>query len=104
MGFERRGNRIYYYKKEREGDQVVSRYVGSGETASLFAEMDEIQAEENKFKRFEERQRRAKAERFEAELSEIEETFETLITGYFLANGYHQTASREWRRKRNGKR
>lgn len=104
MGFERRGNGIYYYKKEREGDKVVSRYVGSGETASLFAQLDEMSAAEKDYKRYEEQQRKAKAEQFEKELSEIEETFENLITGYLLANGYHQTSSREWRRKRNGKR
>lgn len=104
MGFERRGNRIYYYKKEREGDRVVSRYVGSGETASLFAQLDELYKDEKDFKRYEEQQRKAEAERFEKELSEIEETFDNLITGFLLANGYHQTSSREWRKKRNGKR
>lgn len=104
MGFERRGNGTYYYKKEREGDKVVSRYVGSGETASLFAQLAEMDADEKDYKRYEEQQRKAKAEQFEKELSEIEETFANLIAGYLLANGYHQTSSREWRKKRNGKR
>ena len=104
MGFERRGNRIYYYKKEREGNGVVSRYAGSGETASLFAQLDEISAGEKDYKRYEQRKQRKAAEKFEKELAEIEETFDNLITAYLLANGYHQTSSREWRRKRNGKR
>jgi len=96
------GNGTYYYKKEREGGRVVSRYVGGGETAYLISQLDRIEAEEKDFKQYEEQQRREKAEKFEAELSEIEETFENLVAAYLLTNGYHQTESREWRRKRNG--
>lgn len=104
MGFENRGNGSYYYKKEREGGKVVSRYVGSGETARLISLMDRFEAEDKAAKRFEQQQSRAKAEQFEQELSEIEQVFDNLITAYLLANGYHQTSSREWRKKRNGKR
>lgn len=104
MGFERRGNGIYYYKKEREGERVVSRYVGTGETAALFAQLDEMEADKKDYERYKRNRQREETERFEKELSEIEETFDNLITGFLLANGYHQTSSREWRKKRNGKR
>ena len=103
MALERRGNGIYYYKKEREGDRVVSRYVGKGETAYLFAQLDEFDAEKKDSDRYEEQQRREKAERFENELGEIENALSELVTAHLLTNGYHQTDSREWRRKRNGK-
>ena len=104
MGLERRGNGYYYYKKEREGKQVFSRYVGTGSgIADLYSILSDLDAEQREFDRFERRWEREKAERFEAELSEIEETFNNLITAFLLINGYHQSSSREWRKKRNGK-
>ncbi len=103
MALERRGNGYYYYKKEREGNRVVSRYVGSRETAELFSLLNELDANKRERKRYEKQREREKVEMFEAELCEIEETFENLITAYLLVNGYHQTASREWRKKKNGK-
>ncbi len=103
MAFEKRGNGIYYYKKEREGNRVVSKYIGTGEVASLIAQMDELEADSKYHKRFEEQQRREKAERFEREIIEIENAFNELITAHLLINGYHQTGSREWRKKRNGR-
>ena len=103
MAYEKRGNSIYFYKKEREGKRVVSKYYGKGELASLIAQMDEIEAGSKDYKRFEEQQRREKAEIFEKEIAEIENAFNELITAHLLINGYHQTGSREWRKKRNGR-
>ncbi len=104
MAYEKRGNSIYFYKKEREGKRVVSKYYGKGELASLIVQMDEIEADSKEYKRFEEQQRREKAEKFEREIAEIENAFNELITAHLLVNGYHQTGSREWRKKRNGRR
>jgi len=102
MAYENRGNNIYYYKKEREGKRVVSKYYGKGEFASLIAQMNELEADSRDHKRYEEQHRRKKAEEFEKELVEIEVAFNDLITAHLLTNGYHQTDSREWRKKRNG--
>ena len=65
MGLERRGNGYYYYKKEREGDRVVSRYVGGGSTANLFSLMNEMDADEKEQKRYEKRLQSEQAEKFE---------------------------------------
>lgn len=43
MALEKRNGNFYYYKKEREGKCVVSKYYGKGELASLIAQMDEIE-------------------------------------------------------------
>ena len=40
MWLERRGNDLYYYEKERDGDKVRSRYSGKGETAYLFHQLN----------------------------------------------------------------
>jgi hypothetical protein len=79
----------------------VSRYVGGGSTADLFSLMNEMDADERDRERYEKQQLREKAEMFEAELGEIQEIFENLITACLLVNGYHQTSSREWRKNKN---
>lgn len=104
MAYEKRGSGIYYYKKEREGNRIVSKYIGTGEVAFLIAQMDELEADSKYHKRYLEQQRREKAERFEKEINEIEDIFNQLVTAHLLINGYRQTDSREWRKKRNGKR
>src|SRR5687768_1544783 len=103
MGLEKRGNGFYYYMKEREGDRVVSRYVGGGSAAEYFSLMSEIEAERKDEERFEKRRQREQTEKFDARFREIEETFDNLIAACLLVNGYHQTSSREWRKMRNGK-
>lgn len=103
MAHERRGNGIYYYKKEREGSRVVSKYYGKGELANLISQLDEIEANQKNYERFQEQTRRAKAEKFEKEMVEIEAAFKDLIAAHLIINGYHQTDSREWRKKRNGR-
>lgn len=103
MAYEKRGNGSYYYKKEREGNRVVSTYYGKGEVADLISQLDEIEADEKNYERFQEQKRRAKAERFEKELIEIEAAFKDLVAAHLIINGYHQSDSREWRKKRNDK-
>ena len=38
MGWERRGNKVYYYEKKRQGKRVVSVYLGRDDLAELLAE------------------------------------------------------------------
>lgn len=102
MGLERRGNGFYYYKKEREGSRVVSRYAGGGDSAELFSMLNELEADRKESERYQKQFEREQAEKFEAELGEIERAFDDLLTAFLLINGYRQTASREWRKKRNG--
>ncbi len=103
MAYEKRGNSSYFYKKEREGKRVVSKYYGKGGLSSVIAQLNELDAARKEYERFEEQQRREKAEKFEKEITEIENAFNELITAHLLINGYHQTGSREWRKKRNGR-
>ncbi|MEJ7861725.1 MAG: hypothetical protein WKF90_08815 [Pyrinomonadaceae bacterium] len=61
MAYEKRGNSFYYYQKEREGNRVVSKYIGKGKVASLIAQMDELKADNKEYKRFMEQQQREKS-------------------------------------------
>ena len=38
MGWEQRGNNLYYYRKVRVGSRVKSTYVGRGEIAHLISQ------------------------------------------------------------------
>ncbi len=49
MALEERNGNYYYYKKERDGNRVVSKYYGKGELANLIRQMDEIQRQEKEF-------------------------------------------------------
>ncbi len=46
MAWEKRNGRSYYYRIEREGKRVRSVYIGSGETARLIAQFDQIERAE----------------------------------------------------------
>ncbi|MBV7328408.1 hypothetical protein KFU94_09135 [Chloroflexi bacterium TSY] len=46
MGWEFRGNRLYYYRKQRIGNRVVSEYIGAGPIAELVAVQDENERQE----------------------------------------------------------
>ena len=51
MGWEKRGNNQYYYKKEREGSRVKSVYVGRGEMAHMISTFESSSVELEKLTR-----------------------------------------------------
>jgi hypothetical protein len=101
MGWETRGGREYYYRKEREGSRVRSVYVGGGETARLIAQLEAMRADEREGKRTLARMERERWQAQEMELDALAETMEAVATGMLLAAGYH-THKRQWRLKRHG--
>ena len=104
MGWEERGNNIYYYRKVRDGETVRSEYVGSGQLALIIAAHD---AEERR-KREAEWQREKAELRLDEEiddlLKDVEYRLKTVTKAHLLNLGFSQTSSREWRLSRNGKR
>ena len=106
MALELRGNSLYYYTKEREGDKVRSVYYGKGERAFLFYQfhlLHKRDADEEKQRKLSERMSEMSPEN---ELDALIESFceisEMLTDAFFLTNGFHQH-KRQWRKKRNGK-
>ncbi len=97
MALEERNGNYYYYKKEREGNRVVSKYYGKGELASLVAQMDEIERQETAEKTELQRKNKEKQEKIDRELSEIEQKTKSLISEFLISKGFYQTKSREWR-------
>ena len=100
MGWETRGGREYYYRKERDGSRVRSQYVGGGETARLIAQLDAMKGDEREGKRILARMERGRIEEQEAEVTRVCAVVETLRTAALLSAGFH-THKRQWRRKRD---
>lgn len=103
MALEERNGRYYYYKKERTGNRVFSRYYGTGELAFLIAQMDEIEREEKRIKADENLIFRQKLEEIDKEIDLFEAKVKELTEKTLLSIGFYKTKSREWRIKQNGK-
>lgn len=96
---ERRNGNVYYYRKRREGDRVVSEYVGAGSVASLV----EYQEKHDRLRRdaaqLRDKRARARIEDLDRQIDELGEAVDLLATADLLAKGYHRH-KRQWRRRR----
>lgn len=99
MGWETRGNREYYYRKEWINGACVSSYIGSGELADLLSQSDELYAAKAERERRLERNKREADKSLDDELDRISEINRTLVDALFLVNGFHQH-KRQWRKSR----
>ena len=100
MGWERRGNNSYYYKKEREGSRVKSVYVGRGEIAHMVAQLQSSSPLLERFARTMKSPEVIRAEKAEAALDQASDLIQLTTQAALLAAGFH-THHRQWRRKRN---
>ena len=103
MGWETRNGRQYYYQKVREGNRVISRYIGRGETAHLIADFERLtnhslQAMSLIQKREAEAQKQQEIE-LDAHCAAVESIFRQAMA----AAGYHQHNRGEWRQQRGHK-
>ena len=99
MGWERRGNNSYYYKKEREGSRVKSVYVGRGEMAHMISKLEASSAEVEKLLRVKKSIEAHESERVEAALDRAVELVQLFTEASLLIAGFH-THRRQWRRRR----
>ena len=68
MALEKRNGHYYYYKKERDGKRVISKYYGKGELVSLLAQMDEFRRADKRLKTLENLILNREAEAFDREI------------------------------------
>jgi hypothetical protein len=99
MGWEKRGNGRYFYRKRREGRHVVSEYVGGGSDAELLSKLLGITSDKAMTERQALRKQREEIEALDAELERACSLVDALIEATLLANGFHKHKG-EWRRKR----
>lgn len=100
MGWEQRGNKKYYYRKRREGDRVVSEYVGSGPLAELASTLDNLTRQEQSLQREQMQREREAIRALDTEVEDVCTVIRVLTYGALLAAGYH-THKGQWRKKRN---
>lgn len=102
MGWERRGNGEYYYRKVRRGGRVVSEYVGCGDFASLIALLDEERRDERQEHRKAEQRNRENAKRDDCVLTLIDDMLRSLTTTALKETGYHRHKG-QWRKRRRAR-
>lgn len=99
MGWEKRGQKTYYYRKRRVDGRVVTEYCGTGRRAQRAAAADR----KRRMLRAREEVRLAQAkierERLRMLMQPIDETVEALTEALLLLGGFH-THKRQWRKKR----
>lgn len=101
MGWEKRGNKKYYYRKKRIGKKVNSEYIGSGPVAEKIAQEDELnRRRQNKEKQVWQR-RKIEIEAMDDLLYSLDDITRKLIYANLILAGYH-THKYEWRKKRDG--
>jgi hypothetical protein len=106
MGWEtRRNGKRYYYEKARQGNRVVSRYIGAGQLAPLVAEINQLDRERRQQERWEAQMARnefAELAATPAALTLLLEQAQSAAAAALVAAGYHQH-KRQWRKKRVSK-
>jgi hypothetical protein len=102
MAWERRGNHSYYYRKERDGKQVRSVYVGRGEIAHMISNIQSSSPFLETLARRIKSPEILRLERVEMALDQVSDLTRLLTQAALLAAGFH-THKRQWRRMRNGK-
>lgn len=91
----------YYYRKRRQGDTVVSEYVGTGSPAELAAEQDKRERLQAAAKRELFKRQAAEQDDIDAMVDTVAGAYAALVDAVLLANGYRQHKRHEWRLKRD---
>jgi hypothetical protein len=99
MAWETRGNKRYFYRKERIGKKVKTCYIGIGELAEFIAESENAGKLERKLERERKKRRRIKSEIIDEQIKDLSQFNQSLVEALFLLNGYRQH-KRQWRKKR----
>lgn len=99
MAWEERNGKSYYYRKSRDGERVVSEYIGGGYLATLAARLDQIRQAEQATERKERRRLMTAEAALDSEIAEYERLVQTVTAAVLLASGCHRP-KRQWRVKR----
>jgi hypothetical protein len=101
MGFEARHNngKLYYYKKRREGDRVISEYVSSGELAEIIDLTTRLEQNRKQEIRAGIQAQQMSMDRINSIVDSHSEAVDRIVELHLLALGYHKH-KRQWRRKR----
>ena len=99
MGWEQRNGRLYYYEKRREGERVVSQYVGTGSFAEACAVLNEAAKQKRQRQREAVREEQEALDREAKQVKDVLERIRALTHAALIAGGYH-THKGQWRKRR----
>jgi hypothetical protein len=97
MGWEKRGNNSYYYRKKRVGHQAVSEYIGAGPFSDMVALLDEEERHQREYER--QRWKEEKAAN-QAQINQVDDAIKLIrqiTAAVCIASGCYQH-KRQWRR------
>jgi hypothetical protein len=97
MAWEQRAKKRYYYRKQRDGQRVVSEYVGIGELAETAAALDALEREVCRARR----RQWAAVRAFDAQVDEACDLIQALARSALLVTG-HRLHKGQWRKTRLG--
>lgn len=100
MGWETRGNNNFYYRKERIGAKVVSRYVGGDYLARLISSLDErVRSTRSIGKDLVDKEIASDQRHFHS-FRKIEGNAKKIIDAAYLINGFYLHKG-QWRKRAN---
>ena len=102
MGWEQRGGGSYYYRKEREGGRVRSKYMGNGVLGQICAENDRDEQRHRTAKRDADHATRQAEAEVDRQLADAESAIAAITDAALLAGGYHKHKG-QWRKRRHEK-
>lgn len=94
-----RSGRRYYYRSQRQGQNVTSEYIGAGVSAQLIAMRDEQERQERKVRQEGLQRLKAEQDAIDKQIDELGKLAGNVATAVLLASGYHQHR-RKWRKQR----
>ncbi len=100
MGWEERSGRLYYYRKQRSGQAVVSEYFGTGSAADLIATMDGMEREERRSERTRWTEQQASQTELDDQATAFDSTVRTVLCAALLTDGFRPHKG-QWRKMRN---
>lgn len=99
MAWEKRGNKKYYYRKERVNGRVRSTYIGANHFARLAEQVDRFVSKKRRLTQILSKTNRDQLLREEQEADKILEELHIFTNAMIVINGYHWHKG-ELRRKR----
>ena len=101
MAWEQRSGSSYYYRKERRGKRVVSRYIGGGLIGQICADNDAQERQKRKMEHSFLKADRLQEEETDAHMEYATHLIKSIVETCLMAAGIHNHRG-EWRRKRDG--
>ncbi len=101
MGWELRNGKRYYYRKIRQGQRVVSEYIGASEFAELWLELDAFDRVEKTLSRIAWKNEKDEVKKLNKDISQLAKIISGMARASLLTSNYHSHKG-QWRQNRNG--